>query len=160
LRAAQELQGRYPFELIIAGYGALVPEIECFIKENGIEDTVKFVGKVNDTEIAEQLEKTDAYLFSSTYETFSIACAQALCMGVPLVGPPLEPIMEYADNSSMVVVKDDRWVEALEELLQYVGKFNREAISIKYRTLFSKENFIKQYSVAINTLFANNTKHV
>ena len=64
-------------ELLLGhGYGPIIPTMEQLILEKSLEGNVKFLGKMDKNEIARTLANTDAYLFSSNYETFSVVCAQ------------------------------------------------------------------------------------
>jgi glycosyltransferase involved in cell wall biosynthesis len=87
------------FELIIGGGGGLLEQMIDFISNSQLKNSTKFLGWMDKDQIAAELSRSDGYLFSSRYETFSIACAEALGAGVPLIGPIIPAIAEYADYS-------------------------------------------------------------
>ena len=89
------------FNLVIGGYGELIDEMTAFIEESALHGRTHFTGKLSKSDIAMHLADSDGYLFSSTYETFSIACAEALGAGVPLIGPHIPAIAEYAGRRRM-----------------------------------------------------------
>jgi glycosyltransferase involved in cell wall biosynthesis len=55
----------------------------------GIANNVTFVGPMNWNEIAEQMRGHDAFLLTSSYETFSIVLAEAWLTGLPTITTPV-----------------------------------------------------------------------
>ena len=136
------------FELIIGGYGDLFEEMQAFVKEHALEDNIHFLGKLDKAGIKRELSKADAYLFSSEYETFSVACAQALASGCPLIGPPLPAIWEYSDPNERVAVQRNNvegWKKALEFFVDNRTMFDHEAIAQKAQSYFSTERIKHKY---------------
>lgn len=93
----------HDFKLVIGGYGETIGVMTAFVDNSALRGRTTFAGKMTKPQIAAQLAQSDGYLFSSDYETFSIACAEALGAGVPLIGPYISSIAEYAGP--------DDWVE-------------------------------------------------
>lgn len=108
-------------------------------------------------EIAAQLRTTDGYVFSSRYETFSVACAEALGAGVPLIGPHIPAIAEYAGESDWQMVESRSagdWASALVEFLGRIaaGEYNRAAIAGRAATRFSVESIRSEYRKVLREL--------
>ncbi len=144
------------FHLNIGGYGELLEEMKAYTQENNFENNVSFLGKMNKKEIAKALATSDAYLFSSEYETFSVVCAQALCCGVPLIGPKIPAILEYADEASFLTLGEnsaDEWYVKLTELASNLAYYDRKAIALKADAYLSNDSIKKQYKVLINAWF-------
>jgi len=136
------------YELKIGGYGDYLDIVKQHVKELNIESNVEYLGKMDKQQIAEQSQNSSAYLFSSKYETFSAVCAQALCCGCPLIGPPIPAILEYAGKREMINLEtDDRegWKEALLDFIENKNKFNRKQISIDAQKYLSHKKIKKQY---------------
>ena len=136
------------FKLNIGGFGPLLEEMKRFVKEKGLKSQVSFLGKLNKEEIADALALSDAYLYSSDYETFSVACAQALASGCPLIGPPIPAIMEYSDSAERVNVENNNakeWEEALVFFINNYKKFNRAEISKKAHKRFNTDHIRSLY---------------
>jgi glycosyltransferase involved in cell wall biosynthesis len=136
------------FELRIGGYGPLLPAMERFAEEKGIRDRITFLGLLDKVRIAEEMNRADAYLFSSQYETFSVVCAQALCCGTPLVGPPLEAVAEYAPEEGWVRVASDSasaWIDALEDFRNGRERFDRGRIAENVRALLDPDRILERY---------------
>lgn len=88
LQALKLLREQHPeksFLYTIIGDG----QEEAFYKkaadELGLNDIVTFVGRKNESEIAEILSQTDALLMASDIETFGIPAVEALAAGVPVI---------------------------------------------------------------------------
>lgn len=147
-----------PFILKIGGYGDFYQEIKNFIKLKKMEEKTIIFEKMTSEEIAEELNNSDAYLFSSTYETFSIICAEALSCGCPIIGPPIPAILEYTDkNNSLLIPNNDviSWIKGLEMFIKNQHKFNRLAIANKAKKYFSDKTIKKRYNSLIDEVFSN-----
>ncbi|MFK8013656.1 MAG: glycosyltransferase family 4 protein [Marinicellaceae bacterium] len=136
------------YSLIIGGYGDYLDSMKSYVKELSIENHVDFVGKMNKQQIADQLIKSHAYLFSSSYETFSAVCAQALCCGCPLIGPAIPAILEYAGNKEMINLESNDkfgWIKAIEDFMRNSKSFNRHQIAMNAQENLSHQKIQKQY---------------
>lgn len=134
--------------LFVGGYGPLLPQMKDYVQETGITDRVIFTGRLEKQEIAQYLACTDAYLYASTYETFSIACAQALFCGVPLMGPKIPAIMEYTSKDAYIEVDDNSgegWERAMREFVRQGEKFHREKIAGQVRETLSTPAIVQKY---------------
>lgn len=142
------------FNLVIGGFGDLIDEMNAFVNCGLLKDRTIFLGKMTKEEISYQLSVSDGYLFSSDYETFSIACAEALGAGVPLIGPYIPAISEYASQGEWVAVRGSGskdWCRAVSTFLsqEKSGFFVPEAIAAKAENNFSEENIKVLYQETI-----------
>lgn len=145
---AQLKENGIDFELKIGGYGDYLEVIKQHVEKLELDHHVKFLGKMNKQQIAQQMQNSSAYLFSSKYETFSAVCAQALCCGCPLIGPALSAILEYAGHDEMINLEtDDKdgWVNALKLFIEKQENFNRKEIAKNAINYLSHEKIQQQY---------------
>lgn len=136
------------FKLNIGGYGIILDDMKNFVKKHNLDDKVEFLGRMYKEEISKEMNKSDAYLFSSNYETFSVVCAQALCCGCPLIGPKLDAIREYASDDEMIGLKENsitEWEFSIKQFLSEKEKFDRKTISKKIREYLSYEKIKEDY---------------
>jgi len=85
------------WDLRIIGEGELRPKLEAQVKELGLEDRVQMPGIT--TEIAREYAAAQLFVMSSKFESFGLATAEALSLGLPAVG--------YADDAgTSVLVRD------------------------------------------------------
>ncbi|MDO8837358.1 MAG: glycosyltransferase family 4 protein [Parvibaculum sp.] len=147
----------HDFKLVIGGYGEMIGAMTALVDNSALRGRTTFVGKMTKPQIAAQLAQSDGYLFSSDYETFSIACAEALGAGVPLIGPYISSIAEYAGPEDWIEVparSADGWSAAI---LGFVEKWNatgwnRAAIAQRAARRFSETVLRARYRAAMQTL--------
>lgn len=127
-------QKNYPFmlklmqrlenvELVIAGDGALRPEIEGLISEFGIAGKVKLLGSVARNDVPDLLAAADIFVQTSLFEGQSNSVLEALHAGVPVVAHDIAEQREtIADPDgtvagALVALNDvEAWVAAIERL--------------------------------------------
>ncbi len=144
------------FKLILGGYGELVNEMKTFLLDQGMIDKVQFIGKMDKKEIASILSISDGYLIPSSYETFSVVSAQALCCGVPLIGTKLLAIEEYADSSSYLFLETNSANEWMIKLLYFIDNqylYNHEKIALEANSYLDNEHINTLYQKTIETWF-------
>lgn len=145
------------FRLVIGGYGDLIEEMTDFVEASALRGRTRFTGKMTKPEIAAQLATSDGYLFSSDYETFSIACAEALGAGVPLIGPHIPAIAEYAGPEDRVEVASrtpEAWQEAITDFagIWARGGWDRAAIARRAEAQFSHARLREGYRAAMREI--------
>jgi L-malate glycosyltransferase len=117
------------FELVLGGDGELLDEMRALVTDSALAGRTTFAGWMSRDEIARQLARSDANLFNSDHETFSIACAEALGAGVPLVGPYIPAIAEYAGAEDWQRLEDgsnpEDWAQAIT---LFAARHKRSAI--------------------------------
>jgi glycosyltransferase involved in cell wall biosynthesis len=136
------------FKLIAGGNGPMLEGMKKFAQDNNLGEFVVFPGQMKKGEVADTLLKTDAFITSSKYETFSVSCAQALCCGVPLIAPPIPCILEYAGENDILVVETNDaagWVSALQKFFGEKAKFNRKTIAQKARSFLAIARIQQDY---------------
>lgn len=150
-------QAGLEFTLEIGGYGDLIEEMTAFVETSALRGRTRFTGKMTKPEIAAQLATSDGYLFSSDYETFSIACAEALGAGVPLIGPHIPAIAEYAgpeDRIELASRSPDAWQEAITAFVETWarGSWDRAAIARRAEARFSQTRLRADYRAAMREM--------
>jgi len=147
------------FRLIIGGYGEELDAMKAYVLNEGFSKKVTFLGKMNKQEIAKKLRESDAYIFSSTYETFSVVCAQAVCCGIPLIGPKLEAIVEYTSSDSFLSLSDntpEMWSKSLQQFMERKEMYDRKMIAFKANEYLSNTAIAKQYKNILDKWFTVN----
>ncbi len=72
-------------QLLIVGGGSLLGKLQSLVKELGIENKVKFIGKVPNNEVPKWLNKLDIYCAPSISESFGVAVVEASSCGIPVI---------------------------------------------------------------------------
>lgn len=138
------------FKIILGGTGELLESMQEVVNNSSLADHVSFLGWLSKDQIKDNLAIADGFLFSSHYETFSIACAEALGAGVPLIGPRLSAISEYADEQCWQQITGNQPAHWRDGALQFLHKhnsgfFNASAIAARAACSFSLEHICAQY---------------
>jgi glycosyltransferase involved in cell wall biosynthesis len=96
---------KYDFVLTIAGDTSKFPKysdsLMKMLSSQGIEDRVRFAGRVSDSELAGLYVETDIFVFPSFWEGYGMVVAEAMSAGVPSVAsrlPSLEGLLEDGVN--------------------------------------------------------------
>ena len=149
------------FELRLGGFGELTEQMQDFVAQSSLAGRANFLGKMTKAQIAQQLASCDGYLFASHYETFSVACAEALGAGIPLVGPFIPAIAEYAgpDDWETVATRDaEGWKQAI---IRYVtrwrdGGFDKAAVAERAAHRFAADRLRKSYRHVVDQALLGN----
>lgn len=83
IRIFDEVQKKVPAHLILAGDGPDRSACELLVRELGIQEKVRFLGK--QTELVRILSAADLMLMPSQSESFGLAALEAMACGVPVI---------------------------------------------------------------------------
>lgn len=142
---AQLTTGAY---LLLVGDGVIRPSIERLVRENNLEDRVRFLGELSDVRTV--LAATDVTVLASTSETFSMAMLESMSMAVPMIATDTGGLSEAiipGETGDLVPPID---ASALAKVLsRYVNKRDYTAsMGRKARTLvvdkFSKKLMVQE----------------
>lgn len=111
----------------------------------GITGNVTFLGPMSWEEIAEQMRQHDAFVLTSSYETFSIVLAEAWLSGLPVITTPvgIGKDLEPAYGIQIEIGNPASLAKAMTGYMDGHSSFNREIIREKGLE-FREENVISQ----------------
>lgn len=75
--------GQDGWELHLAGAGALQGELEALASSLGINDSIRWLGRVTDTQ--DRLQRAGLLLATATAEPFGLSIAEAMALGTPVL---------------------------------------------------------------------------
>jgi N-acetyl-alpha-D-glucosaminyl L-malate synthase BshA len=144
-----------PSVLVMVGDGPDRDAAEDEARQNGVEDSVSFLGKIDN--IAPILAGADLFLLPSQTESFGLAALEALACGVPVVGTragglpevvrdgETGVLCEVGDVDGMAqgavdILKDKKRWSAVSALAAADARerFSQDAIVAKYEALYKK----------------------
>jgi glycosyltransferase involved in cell wall biosynthesis len=129
-------------ELWFAGDGPLKEYLESKVKNLGLENRVRFLGRVSPNSVPELLNDVDIMVVSSHYETFGVVAAEALMAGLPVIstkcGGP-ECIVEKMDGYLIPVGDKSAMVKAMTHALNNSHNIDRSLIVQRAKLRFSSD---------------------
>jgi len=128
-------------EYTIIGDGDEYDNIKDLIRDLGLEDKVKMLGKKTRDECLEAMKESDVFLMPGYPETFGLAYLEAMASGCIVVcakGAGVDGLIEHEKNGYLVA---PRSVEELQEVMERVyHKPQHEILANSFET-------IKQYTL-------------
>ena len=102
LRALARLQ--VPVELWVAGDGPLRADWEAEARRLGLEDRVRFFGRVPWVQMQELFRSTDAFIFTSLRDSFGSVVLEAMAFGLPVIVPDHQGVGTFVPNEAGIKV--------------------------------------------------------
>ncbi|EOZ93759.1 glycosyl transferase, group 1 [Indibacter alkaliphilus LW1] len=111
----------------IIGEGKEFENLIAFVKSNGLEEHVQFLGKKTQSEIFEQFIANDIFLFPSTVdnngrmENFGVASLEAQLFGLPVIGFDVGGFPETLKNEKTgFIVPDKDYKRMAKKIIELV----------------------------------------
>lgn len=144
-------KSRKNLELRIYGDGELLEDLQKYIDDKNLSETIKLMGRTND--MKSMLESIDLYVLSSDYEGMPNSLMEAMAAGVPCVSTdcPTGPsdLIENEKTGLLVPVNDaDSMAKAIEKMLfelekQKIAENGREFVKENYSAKVIVERLLK-----------------
>jgi phosphatidyl-myo-inositol dimannoside synthase len=129
--------------LLLVGVGDDLPRLKEIAAELGVEESVRFLGRLSSQQLAACYAHADVFALPSTGEGFGLVFLEAMAFGLPAIGAAaggVTDIVKDGVNGLMVPGKDSTALtRALEQLLRdrdlrlALGKRGAEIVREKYR---------------------------
>jgi glycosyltransferase involved in cell wall biosynthesis len=110
---AQVNKARAETRLMVIGDGPLLEPVKAQARQLGVADTVIFTGMQRN--IPDYLALLDAFVLSSTRESFPLAAREAMAAGRPVVAPRIGGCPEVVDEGVTGYLFDARNVDQLRD---------------------------------------------
>jgi N-acetyl-alpha-D-glucosaminyl L-malate synthase BshA len=128
-----------PTRLILIGDGPERSSMERLAREEGVEDSTYFLGKIKETEKA--LCSADVYLMTSKTESFGVSALEAMAAGVPVISSNTGGIPEVNVHNETGFLSDVGDVDDMSSNLLKVLKDNVLYERISYNALRKAKSF-------------------
>lgn len=140
---------RIPSKLIFVGEGPDLPKAHGRVKELGLEERVRFLGKQED--VAQVISLADLLLLPSEKESFGLVALEAMACGVPTIGSNaggLPELIAHGETGYLAPVgATDEMAHYAIELLTDSDKyaaFSQACLNRAHR-YFSSEHIVAKY---------------
>jgi len=138
-------QERYYLEII--GEGSDLDYCKQFVIDNGLENTVVFLGAIPNIEVCKYLAKDDVFVLMSNNEGLPISIIEALRSGLAVLSTNVSGIPELVTNHNGVLV--DVSADSLYKVLQDPDYYDWKRMGKASRELFEQqftfERMLKDY---------------
>lgn len=142
--------------LRVGGYGPLWKEMEGYVEEAGLSDSIQLLGRLGKEEVAREMQSADAFVHAASYETFSVVCAEALCCGTPVAVTRIPAVAEFVDEGNGILVdKEEDWPEVFHKLSSYKRDLDPLRISERALTNFTPKAVGERYSEVLGWFVDN-----
>lgn len=150
LSAFAQISRKNPnFHLKIGGDGSERQHLESLTNKLQISDKVTFLGMLSRDKVLEEMQKADAFVLSSEFETFGVVLIEALALGKPIIatkcGGPESIIIPdvgfLVENGSV-----DQLANAMLELYENRDKYKSQEIRDYCYENFSEDAVINKLS--------------
>ena len=145
---------QFPVHLYILGIGPLQQEMEEYIRQNKLQDTVTLLG--HQTNPYKYVSKCDLFVCASFAEGFSTAATEALIVGTPVCAVEVSGMKEMLGENNEWGVVTENSEEALYQGIK--GLLDHPAILAQYTEkaaergkIFNSESTVK----AVEDMFQN-----
>jgi glycosyltransferase involved in cell wall biosynthesis len=153
----------------IKGDGPLREELMNDVARRGLKDKIFFgVEKIPQRELPSLFKSFDIFFLPTRREGFGMVFAESMSMGVPVVGPKIEPVTEVVKESCGILVSPDDTDQYAGALLKLVdtpeyrkglGRRGREYALSTWSGNRSADAVIAVYQDLLNKSCAGSTEH-
>ena len=120
IRAFQSVAAALPHNLYIAGgKGWLYDDMLAEAARQGLEDRVRFIGFVDDSDLPGLYSAADLFVFPSLYEGFGLPLLEAMACGTPVLTSNASSLPEVAGETAVQLSPHDQaaWTAGMLTLL-------------------------------------------
>lgn len=122
LHAISRLEAKSRFRLDILGTGPYEGECKKLTSSLGMDDIVKFRGRVSHSEVLNYMSETDAYVIPSLRESWGISPLEAMSFGKPIIGVANGGLEVVLDSQCAIKIKPENQEQLIAELAQAIAR--------------------------------------
>ena len=140
--------------MLLVGDGPERSEAEILVRELGIADRVRFLGKLDD--IVPLLSIADLMLMPSNVESFGLAALEAMACGVPVVATLAGGFPEFiiqgvhgyllapgdidgmTEKALLLLTDHDHWIECSEACVLQAKQFETASLVEQYEEYYTR----------------------
>lgn len=152
---AEALKTHPDLKLKIGGTGLIASQLHNLAAELGLENSVEFLGGLQNDQVLDLMFRSDAFVLASRNETFGVVFIEALSQGLPVAatrcGGPQTIINE--NNGILVPVGDvQALADALVSLYENRGRYDAQTLRADCLSEFGEEAVVRQITAVYKTI--------
>ena len=149
MRAFARLKDHQPnVRLHIVGRGRDEKLLKDLGKQLGLDNQIHWYGYLPHQEVIESLKRMSFYVCSSPFETFNVAVAEALSMGLPVLSTRCGGPEEFIHNGNGLLVPandPEALLQGLKDMTAQHTRFDSKKISDEVILKFNPTSITKQF---------------
>ena len=133
--------------LTLMGGGEEEAELKKQARSLGLEDRVRFTGRLSREEIAAVCRESDAFALASRRETFGVVYIEAMATGLPVIATRCQGPEDFvSDENGILVPPEDAgaFADAMAQMIRDRDRYDSQAISSFVRERFSPRAVAEQ----------------
>jgi glycosyltransferase involved in cell wall biosynthesis len=144
------INGQLPDSILqIIGYGSAKKMLERAAAETGLLDKrIFFLGKIRNENVYSILGESAFVVVNSRSESFSMAAAEAIACGTPVLSTRCGGPEEFIDENNGHLIEpgnNQQLTQAIVWMSSHFNEFNREGIRRRAQSRFSEETIGKKF---------------
>ena len=147
--------------LDIGGDGVERARLEALAHDEGVSDRVRFLGTLSRDEVVKAVSEADAFVLSSTFETFGVVAIEALALGTPVVatrcGGP-ESIVRPQDGILVATDDVDALASGMKRLRTNHDQYDASEMRNSCIARYSEEAIARRLSHAYEAVVASSAR--
>lgn len=152
---AEALKTHPDLKLKIGGTGLIASQLHNLAAELGLENSVEFLGGLQNDQVLDLMFRSDAFVLASRNETFGVVFIEALSQGLPVAatrcGGPQTIINE--NNGILVPVGDvQALADALVSLYENRGRYDAQTLRADCLSEFGEEAVVRRITAVYKTI--------
>ena len=152
---AEALKTHPDLKLKIGGTGLIASQLHNLAAELGLENSVEFLGGLQNDQVLDLMFRSDAFVLASRNETFGVVFIEALSQGLPVAatrcGGPQTIINE--NNGILVPVGDvQALADALVSLYENRDRYDAQTLRADCLSEFGEEAVVRQITAVYKTI--------
>lgn len=152
---AEALKTHPDLKLKIGGTGLIASQLHNLAAELGLENSVEFLGGLQNDQVLDLMFRSDAFVLASRNETFGVVFIEALSQGLPVAatrcGGPQTIINE--NNGILVPVGDVQALAgALVSLYENRDRYDAQTLRADCLSEFGEEAVVRQITAVYKTI--------
>lgn len=161
IKVIKKLTRNYPnITLLIAGDGPEKEKLESQIKNLNLENTVRLLGRLNKTELANVKNAGDVFVLNTAYEGLSHELLEVMDLGVPIVtttaGGNTELLTDGRDALLVAFDDLDKLETAIDKILKSPVLANSLTEAAQVRSeLFAEKVVVNKLDSLLKNIYAN-----
>ncbi len=140
-----------PGQLDIFGSVPNRRRLEKLIEKNGLKDRVMLCGVLPHDQLLRKYSTYDAYISTSSHETFGISIVEALAAGIPALVSSRTGPLDYIDDQTGMMIDQ---VEDLHQFVENYQHYHAGKIREKIHSLYDVSRVIPQHLSLYRIIYA------